>query len=122
MRVAGEDEPHTRAWPAVTRYRPLERFGTYTLLSVEIGTGVTHQTRVHLAGLGFPVDGDALYGRQPPAVAAPRQFLHAVALGFKHPDSGQQMQICSPPHAEWDQFLDQLRTGSGETTDDRLVF
>ena len=63
---------------ALTDYRVLERFEKFTYLEVRIGTGRTHQIRVHLASLGHPVAGDRLYGGRPAA----RIFLHAWRIGF----------------------------------------
>ena len=83
--------------PAVTHYRIERRFRAHTLVRVKLETGRTHQIRVHLAHLGFPVVGDPVYGgrrRIPkgssPALAAeleafPRQALHAARLSLKHP-------------------------------------
>jgi 23S rRNA pseudouridine1911/1915/1917 synthase len=88
--------------PAVTRYRLAKRFRAHTLVRVELETGRTHQIRVHLAHLGFPVVGDPLYGgrrRVPagctPALSAelrafPRQALHAARLKLTHPVTGRE--------------------------------
>jgi len=79
---------------AVTRFLPLERKGGFTLLEVEIPTGVMHQIRVHLAFIGHPLAGDALYGgADVPGLA--RHFLHAARLAFAHPD-GSRVRYQSP--------------------------
>ena len=57
-------------------------------------TGRTHQIRVHFAFKGFPLVGDALYGRKHPLLA--RHFLHAHRLGFAHPVSGEELEFTSP--------------------------
>jgi 23S rRNA pseudouridine1911/1915/1917 synthase len=86
--------------PALTRYRVERRFdtGPVTLLSVELETGRTHQIRVHLAAVGHPVVGDAVYGRgaPKPAAALDRPFLHAARLTFAHPGSGRRRSWDSP--------------------------
>lgn len=77
------------AW---SEYRVLERFPKLTYLSVIIGTGRTHQIRVHLAGIGHPVVGDILYGA-PPNSGLDRYFLHAHRIQFAHPSTGDPIQI-----------------------------
>jgi 23S rRNA pseudouridine1911/1915/1917 synthase len=76
--------------PAETFYEPERRFAAHTLLRVRITTGVMHQIRAHLALVGYPVAGDALYGGA--AAALPgleRHFLHAARLGFDAPGGGR---------------------------------
>lgn len=82
MRVArGVD----RAWPARTTVVAVEPRGPRALVEVEIRTGVTHQIRVHLAHLGHPVVGDALYGGPPGALAPHRHALHARRIALPAP-------------------------------------
>ena len=76
------------ARPAVTRFEPVERRGGFTLLDVEIPTGVMHQIRAHLAFIGHPLAGDALYGG-PDLPGLSRHFLHANRLAFAHPDGSR---------------------------------
>jgi len=73
---------------AVTRFDPVERRGGFTLLAVEIPTGVMHQIRAHLAFIGHPLAGDALYGG-PELPGLSRHFLHASRLAFAHPDGSR---------------------------------
>jgi 23S rRNA pseudouridine1911/1915/1917 synthase len=82
------------ARPAVTRFVPVERKGGFTLLEVEIPTGVMHQIRAHLAFIGHPLAGDALYGG-PEVPGLSRHFLHAGRLAFAHPD-GSRVHYQSP--------------------------
>jgi len=65
--------------------------GGYTLLEVMPETGRTHQIRVHLAAIGFPVVGDKIYGVESKYLS--RQFLHASRLGFKLPSTGQYIEF-----------------------------
>jgi 23S rRNA pseudouridine1911/1915/1917 synthase len=82
--------------PAVTRYRRLDVFGTEAaLLECRLATGRTHQIRVHLASLGFPLIGDPVYGRKRAAKIFPRQALHAWVLGFRHPATGETLRFIS---------------------------
>ena len=76
---------------ARTRYEVLEQFGTSALLKIELETGRTHQIRVHLESIGFPVAGDTTYGK--PAFDLERQFLHASLLSFAHPITGDQITV-----------------------------
>ena len=73
------------ARPAVTRFTAIERRAGFTLLDVEIATGVLHQIRAHLAFIGHPLAGDGLYGG-PELPGLRRHFLHAARLTFLHPD------------------------------------
>jgi 23S rRNA pseudouridine1911/1915/1917 synthase len=95
--------------PAVTHFRVIERFTRATLLEVGIETGRTHQIRVHLAFVGFPIVGDPVYGlvrATDPQIA--RQFLHASALALALPD-GTPMRFSSPLPDDLRFVLDQLR-------------
>ena len=88
---------------AVTRFLPLERKGGFTLLEVEIPTGVMHQIRAHLAFIGHPLAGDALYGG-PEVPGLSRHFLHAARLAFAHPD-GSRVRYQSPLPKDLDDAL-----------------
>jgi 23S rRNA pseudouridine1911/1915/1917 synthase len=82
------------AW---TEYRVLRRFPGFTLLEVRIGTGRTHQIRVHLSSMGHPVAGDRLYGA--PSSPLGRYFLHAHRIRFQQPSTGATIEVESPlPH------------------------
>jgi 23S rRNA pseudouridine1911/1915/1917 synthase len=74
-------------------YEIVEMLPQHTLIQVTITTGVRHQIRAHLAGLGHPVVGDTVYGNEE---ESSRLCLHAHALGFVHPATGQQLRFASP--------------------------
>lgn len=93
------------AW---SEYRVRERFGQYTLLEVRIGTGRTHQIRVHLASIGHPVAGDRLYGA-PAHPPRPRYFLHAWRIAFRGPSTGERLEIVAPLPSELEEWLEDLR-------------
>jgi len=92
---------------AETRYRLRETVDGYALLEVEPVTGRTHQIRVHLAAIGHPVVGDAVYGKRSEIVG--RQFLHAWRLAFDLPSSGRRVEFESPLPADLRAALDRLR-------------
>ena len=102
---------------AVTRYRPLERFGRATLVSVRLETGRTHQIRVHFSSAGRPVIGDEVYRRRegaPSPITAPRQMLHARTLGFAHPETGELVRAESPIPPDFAAVLAELRRQQGQ--------
>jgi 23S rRNA pseudouridine1911/1915/1917 synthase len=82
---------------ARTRYNVVKYIGDYTLLEVRTETGRTHQIRVHLAAIGYPVVGDNVYGVK--SVFLSRQFLHASRLSFKLPSTDKYVEFISdlPP-------------------------
>lgn len=75
---------------ARTHYRTEEDLPGHSLLAVQLETGRTHQIRVHLAYLGYPVLGDDVYGKR--SALLDRQFLHATVLGFRHPTTDRWME------------------------------
>ncbi len=85
----------TRGKPALTRYTVLERSAHATRLELEPWTGRSHQLRVHLAAIGHPILGDALYAPDEARAAAARLLLHASALAFAHPRDGEPFETSS---------------------------
>ncbi|MFA4884669.1 MAG: RluA family pseudouridine synthase [Desulfotomaculaceae bacterium] len=85
---------------AVTRYKVLQRYNNYTFLELKLETGRTHQIRVHLYFIGHPVVGDPKYGPARPHFGLTGQFLHAAALGFKHPRTGAYLEFEAPLPAD----------------------
>jgi 23S rRNA pseudouridine1911/1915/1917 synthase len=102
---------------AITEYHVLEQFahptgpvaGEYTLIEAEPITGRTHQIRVHLASIGHPVVGDAVYGRRKQRLPVSRQFLHARRLRFRHPQTGERLDLEAPLPEDLAQVLALLR-------------
>lgn len=88
---------------ASTEYQVIRYIGDYTLLEVRPQTGRTHQIRVHLGAIGFPVVGDKIYGVKSPFV--PRQFLHASLLGFSLPSTGERVEFKSELPSDLEQAL-----------------
>jgi len=99
---------------AVTHVEVVERFADATLIAARLETGRTHQIRLHLAGLGHPVLGDAEHGGERARTFAPRPprlALHAARLGFVHPRTGEALRFDSPIPAELANWIDALRPG-----------
>ena len=81
---------------AVTHFKVLERFEKYTLLEIKIDTGRTHQIRVHMAEIGYPIVGDMVYSNGKNEFGVEGQMLHAKSLEFVHPTTKQKMHIEAP--------------------------
>ena len=94
---------------AITHFKVLERFANYTLLQVKIETGRTHQIRVHLSQIGYPIVGDAVYsnGKNPWGVEG--QCLHAKSIRFKHPTTGKEMFIEAKIPEYFQDIIDDLK-------------
>ena len=96
--------------PAVTHYRVLERFGNYTYIECQLEPGRTHQIRVHMASIGHPLLGDAVYGpKKCPVKNLQGQTLHAMVLGFIHPRTGAYMEFEAPIPEYFSNLLLQFR-------------
>lgn len=93
---------------AVTHFRVLERFGNYTLVECRLETGRTHQIRVHMKYIGFPLVGDPKYGPKK-TIDAGGQALHAEVIGFNHPKTGAYLEFSAEPPAEFSELLESLR-------------
>jgi len=78
---------------AITHFIVLKRYPKYTLLQIKIDTGRTHQIRVHMAEIGHPVVGDVVYSNGKNEFGIQGQMLHSQKLKFKHPISGEQMEL-----------------------------
>jgi 23S rRNA pseudouridine1911/1915/1917 synthase len=120
-----------RGRDAITHWRVLQRFDTdrLTLLELRLETGRTHQIRVHLSEANHPVVGDPLYGNSRRCNHLPdtalramiqslnRQFLHARLLGFKHPETGKEMQFKATAPPALQAIIDYLKHKHEETDD-----
>ncbi len=97
--------------PAVTHYRVLERFGSFTYIECELETGRTHQIRAHMAHIGHPLLGDAVYGpAKCPFPGLQGQCLHAMVLGFIHPSTGEYLEVTAPLPEYFEALLAKLRS------------
>ncbi len=92
-----------RGKEALTKWKVIKRLSCATMIEAKLGTGRTHQIRVHFASIGHPVLGDKIYGKKSEIqlkagkkMFFPRQMLHAGMLGFIHPFTGEYMEFKSP--------------------------
>ncbi|MDP3879554.1 MAG: RluA family pseudouridine synthase [Dehalococcoidales bacterium] len=102
MAVVAEDKGRE----ARTKYHVVRYIGNYTLLEVRPQTGRTHQIRVHLAAIGYPVVGDKVYGVKSDHLS--RQFLHASRLGFRLPSTGEYVEFEAPLPTDLAQALEKI--------------
>jgi 23S rRNA pseudouridine1911/1915/1917 synthase len=117
---------------ALSHYQVLEKiespYGEFALVEVKIETGRTHQIRVHMASLGHPVVGDTLYGAPaelrvtkavkglPSKIASlERNFLHATAMDFAQPKTGEPLSFSRPIPEELERFIKQIRSPKNAT-------
>lgn len=105
----------TNGRKAVSRFQVLERFSKFTLVKVMLETGRTHQIRVHMASLGYPVVGDLLYNPKSSGSEAARhklglkgQALHAAQLSFTHPTTGMLLEFEAPLPEDFQTLLSKL--------------
>ncbi|NMD69432.1 RluA family pseudouridine synthase [Bacillus sp. DNRA2] len=93
---------------AVTHFQVIERLGEYTLIECQLETGRTHQIRVHMKYIGYPLVGDPKYGPKK-TLDINGQALHAGILGFEHPRTNEFLQFEAPLPSEFVSLLEQLR-------------
>ena len=93
---------------AVTHYRVLKRFRSYTYIECRLETGRTHQIRVHMDSIGHPILGDPVYGNRKCPFQLQGQTLHAMTLGFIHPVTGEYVETTAPLPGYFQHLLDTL--------------
>lgn len=99
--------------PAITHYKVLERFGNYTYMQFKLETGRTHQIRVHMASIGHPLLGDALYSSGRSLFKHLQgQCLHAQTIGFVHPRTGKYMEYSAPLPEYFEKLLYLLKSST----------
>lgn len=95
---------------AITHFKVLNRYNKYTYIQVKIDTGRTHQIRVHMSHIGYPVVGDAVYSNGKNDFGVEGQMLHAKELEFKHPTTGENMHFEAPLPEYFEKVLKELET------------
>lgn len=93
---------------AITHFKVIERYKEFTYLDIKIDTGRTHQIRVHLAEIGYPIVGDAVYSNGKNSFGVEGQMLHAKELTFKHPTTGETMHFEAPLPEYFEKILEKL--------------
>ena len=97
---------------AITHFKVLGRYmsnkGSYTLLEIKIDTGRTHQIRVHMAQIGYPVVGDQVYSNGKNEFGIQGQCLHAKSLEFKHPITNKEMKLEAPIPEYFEEIIKKL--------------
>lgn len=93
---------------AITHFKVLERFNDATLIECTLETGRTHQIRVHMSYIGYPIVNDAVYGRRK-VINDYGQMLHAKTIGFVHPITNQYMEFTRDVEKEFNDILDTFR-------------
>ena len=113
MRAAAEAGRNKEsAWKAVTRYRRIGRSRAMSLLEIDMETGVTHQIRAHLAGIGHPIVADTLYGnRRTQEFSLARHFLHARSLTIFHPENERRLTVVAELPEELAESLRRIQIG-----------
>lgn len=93
---------------AITHFKVLKRYSKYTLLEIKIETGRTHQIRVHMAEIGYPVVGDTVYSNGKNEFGIEGQMLHAYKLEFMHPITNKHMELTAPLPQYFEEILKKL--------------
>lgn len=96
---------------AITDYEVVERFGKYTIVRCKLRTGRTHQIRVHMEYLGYPLVGDPKYSPMKTPFAIKGQALHSQTLEFTHPRTGERMQFEAPLPEDMHKIITRLHLG-----------
>lgn len=97
---------------AVTHFKVIKRYNKYTLIDIKIDTGRTHQIRVHMSHIGYPIVGDSVYSNGKNEFGVEGQMLHAKSLDFKHPITGKQMHLEAPLPEYFEKIIEKLEVGS----------
>jgi 23S rRNA pseudouridine1911/1915/1917 synthase len=94
---------------AITHFKVLDRFGDFTLVECRLETGRTHQIRVHMKYIGYPLAGDPKYGPKK-TIDFNGQALHAGTIGFKHPRTGEYLEFTQPLPEEFQTLIEKMRS------------
>jgi 23S rRNA pseudouridine1911/1915/1917 synthase len=117
MAVIGtrDEERGKKGREAITHFKIKERFKHYTLLEIILETGRTHQIRVHLTSIGYPLVGDPIYGSKKNEFGIKSQMLHSAKLAFLHPRTGERLEFSAPLPADMAKIVEKLLAPSPST-------
>ena len=93
---------------AVTHYTVIKEYDKYSHISLKLETGRTHQIRVHMAHLGHAVAGDAVYGNDKFSACLGGQCLHAIKIGFIHPETNEYLEFTTDLPQYFKEFLNKI--------------
>lgn len=96
---------------AVTHFKVLKKYDNFTLIEIKIDTGRTHQIRVHMSEIGYPIVGDYVYSNGKNPFKVEGQMLHAKQIEFEHPRTGKKMNIEAPIPKYFQEIIDKLDKG-----------
>ena len=94
---------------AITEFKVVNRYKDYTFIEVKIKTGRTHQIRVHMSEIGYPIVGDIVYSNGKNSFGVIGQMLHASSLKFIHPTTKKEMKFVAPLPKYFEEVLECLR-------------
>lgn len=94
---------------AITHFKVLDRFGDFTLVECRLETGRTHQIRVHMKYIGYPLAGDPKYGPRK-TIDFNGQALHAGTIGFKHPRTGEYLEFTQSLPEDFNTLIEEMRS------------
>lgn len=94
---------------AITHFKVLERYDGYTLLQVQIETGRTHQIRVHMSHIGYPIVGDMVYSNGKNPFGVEGQMLHSYQLEFSHPITNEILKLQAPIPKYFEEVLQKIK-------------
>ena len=107
----------TRGERAVTHYQVVKEHDGYSLVALQLETGRTHQIRVHMKYIGYPLIGDFVYN--PDMTRISRQALHAWKLTFPHPITGEHMEFTAPLPRDMSQIIEGEENGKGSDSESK---